>query len=61
MEVERTDAGLAREWREATRWAFNEAIGAGFYVAEFCRSIRGHQGPGAYLLERGSVGKMEGS
>jgi hypothetical protein len=21
-------------------------------VTEFCRSIRGHQGPGAYLLER---------
>ena len=55
LEVERTDVGLAHEWREATRWAFTEAIGAGFYVAEFCRSIRGQQGPGAYLLERGST------
>ncbi len=56
LEVERADMGLAREWREATRWAFTEAIGSGFYVAEFCRSIRGQQGPGAYLLEMGSVG-----
>jgi len=58
LEVERTDMGLAREWRQATRWAFTEAIRAGFYVAEFCRTIRGHQGPGAYLLEPRSVGEM---
>ncbi len=55
LEVERTDAGLAREWRDATRWAFREAVKAGFFAAEFCRSIRGHQGPGAYLLQRGTV------
>ena len=61
LEVERIDMGLAREWREATRWAFTKAIGAGFYVAEFCRSIRGQQGPGAYLLERGSVSELVGS
>jgi predicted GNAT superfamily acetyltransferase len=58
LDVERTDMGLAREWRAATRWAFTEAIKSGFYVAEFCRSIRGQQGPGAYLLERGSVGEI---
>ncbi len=56
LEVERTDMGLAREWREATRWAFREALKAGFVVAEFCRSIRGQQGPGAYLLRQGPVG-----
>jgi predicted GNAT superfamily acetyltransferase len=55
LEVERTDMGLAREWRETTRWAFTEALQAGFYVAEFCRSVRGQQGPGAYLLERGTL------
>lgn len=60
LEVERTDMGLAREWREATRWAFTEAIGAGFYVTEFCRSLRGQQGPGAYLLEKGSVEESVG-
>jgi predicted GNAT superfamily acetyltransferase len=58
LDVERTDMGLAREWREATRWAFTEALGAGFYVAEFCRSIRGQQGPGAYLLEKGTVSEF---
>jgi predicted GNAT superfamily acetyltransferase len=58
LEFECSDMGLAREWRVATRWAFTEAIKSGFYVAEFCRSIRGQQGPGAYLLERGSVGEF---
>ncbi len=55
LDVERADMELAREWREATRWAFCEAIKAGFFVAEFCRSIRGQQGPGAYLLQRGTI------
>jgi predicted GNAT superfamily acetyltransferase len=58
LEVERTDVGLAREWREATRWAFREALKSGFFVAEFCRSIRGQQGPGAYLLQRGTVSEF---
>jgi predicted GNAT superfamily acetyltransferase len=61
LEVERTDMGLAREWRDATRWAFTEAMGAGFYVAEFCRSIRGQQGPGVYLLEKGTVTEASGA
>lgn len=58
LEVEQADMGLAREWREATRWAFSEAISAGFVVAEFCRSIRGNQGPGAYLLQRAEVSEV---
>jgi predicted GNAT superfamily acetyltransferase len=58
LHVERTDMGLAREWRDATRWAFREAMKAGFVVAEFCRSIRGQQGPGAYLLQRGTVSEL---
>jgi predicted GNAT superfamily acetyltransferase len=53
--VEQKDSGLAREWREATRWAFTEALRAGFFVAEFARTIAGKQGPGNYLLEKGSV------
>lgn len=51
-QVERTDKNLARQWRLSTRRAFTEVLGAGFVVKEFCRSIRGQQGPGAYLLER---------
>src|SRR5450755_3378496 len=58
LEVERTDMGLAREWRDATRWAFREAVKAGFVVTEFCRSIRGQQGPGAYLLQRGRASEL---
>lgn len=50
--IEHTDKELAREWRVATRRAFTEALHAGFVVKEFCRSIRGQQGPGVYLLER---------
>jgi predicted GNAT superfamily acetyltransferase len=52
--IERDDRELAREWRLATRRAFTEALNAGFIVKEFCRSVRGKQGPGAYLLERPS-------
>ena len=58
LEVERTDVPLAREWREATRWAFRESLKAGFVVAEFTRSIRGQQGPGAYLLQRATVNEL---
>jgi len=58
LEVEGNDMGLAREWRDATRWAFREAVKSGFFVAEFCRSVRGQQGPGAYLLQRGTVSEV---
>jgi predicted GNAT superfamily acetyltransferase len=53
--IERKDPALAREWREATRWAFTEALQSGFFVADFCRTLRGKQGPGAYLLEKGTI------
>jgi predicted GNAT superfamily acetyltransferase len=53
--LERKDPDLAREWRASTRWAFTEALKAGFFVAEFCGTIRGQQGPSSYLLEKGSL------
>ena len=53
--VEQKDPELARQWRQETRWAFTEALKAGFFVAEFCRTVRGQQGPGVYLLEKGKV------
>src|SRR5258708_30811016 len=53
--VEHKDPALAREWRVATRWAFTDALRAGFFVAEFARTVAGKQGPGNYLLEKGSV------
>lgn len=53
--VEQKNPDLAREWRTETRWAFTEALKAGFFVAEFCRTVRGQQGPGVYLLEKGKA------
>ncbi len=53
--IEKKDPKQAHVWRQATRWAFTEALKAGFFVAEFCRTIRGQQGPGAYLLEKGTL------
>jgi len=53
--VEQKDPSLAREWRLHTRWAFTEALKAGFLVAEFCRTVRGQQGPGVYLLEKSTM------
>jgi predicted GNAT superfamily acetyltransferase len=55
LSVEQKDPELAREWRQATRWAFTEALKAGFFVAEFCRTVRGQQGPGVYVLEKGKA------
>ena len=55
VSIEQKTPALAHEWRDATRWAFTEALKAGFFVAEFCRTVRGKQGPGCYLLERGKV------
>jgi predicted GNAT superfamily acetyltransferase len=52
--VEHKDPALARQWRLETRWAFTEALQSGFFVAEFCRTVRGQQGPGVYLLEKGT-------
>jgi predicted GNAT superfamily acetyltransferase len=54
-QVEQKNPALAREWRLQTRWAFTEALKAEFFVAEFCRTMRGQQGPGAYLLEKAKV------
>lgn len=55
--VEQKDPALACEWRLETRWAFTEALHSGFFVAEFCRTVRGQQGPGVYLLEKGTPGE----
>jgi predicted GNAT superfamily acetyltransferase len=55
LAIERANPGLAREWRLATRWAFTEALKAGFFVAEFCGLVRGRQGPGVYVLQKGQA------
>ena len=53
--IELEDRQLAREWRSLTRQAFTAALEAGFIVQEFCRSVRGDEGPGAYLLETPAI------
>jgi predicted GNAT superfamily acetyltransferase len=53
--IEKENPPLARDWRLAPRWAFLESLRAGFFVAEFCRTVRGQQGPGVYLLEKGDI------
>jgi chorismate synthase len=42
---------LAKRWREATRGAFTEALGAGYVVEDFCFAERSGQNIGVYLLE----------
>lgn len=51
--VERQSRELAFEWREATRWAFTEAIAAGYLVEDFFRQSRGERQCGIYVLRRG--------
>lgn len=51
-ELQKRDAGLAIEWREATRRAFTKALAKGCTVREFYRGKRGEQTFGAYLLKR---------
>ncbi len=47
--LQRESPELAARWREATRWAFTEAIASGYLVKEFHGSSRG----GIYLLSYG--------
>lgn len=42
----------ALRWRQETRWAFTEAIDAGYFVAFFVRATRGEKRIGKYLLKR---------
>ena len=51
--LERRSGALGIEWREATRWAFTEAIAAGYLVTDFDRQSRGDRRLGVYLLSRG--------
>ena len=51
--LERRGDALARAWRAATRWAFTEALAAGYLVTDFARQSRDAQRLGIYLLGRG--------
>lgn len=49
-DLQRGAPTLALEWREATRWAFTEAMNRGYVVEEFYRTAVGDQSIGRYLL-----------
>ncbi len=51
--LQRESPELAVRWREATRWAFTEAISSGYQIDEFCGSSRNDQAVGVYLLSYG--------
>ena len=51
-ELQRSDLGLARRWRAATRAAFRAAFAAGYVAEEFFRAGRNGEARGAYLLRR---------
>ena len=53
LQPQRTATALT--WREDTRWAFTEALNAGYVVAGFVRETRGEQMIGRYLLKRGTL------
>ena len=52
---------LAVEWRQATRWAFTEAIASGYFVEEFYRVTRINHSVGIYLLSQKRVERIEAS
>lgn len=41
---------LATSWREATRWAFTEAISSGYKIEDFYSATRKNHSVGVYLL-----------
>ena len=53
--VQRRNSEQATRWREVTRRAFIEALGAGFHVADFIRQSRNGQSAGVYVLSRGPI------
>ena len=44
---------LAAMWREATRWAFSEAMASGYQIEDFCGASRNEQAVGVYILRYG--------
>ena len=51
--LQRENPELAVKWREATRWAFREAIASGYLVRDFWGATRNGQAVGVYLLSAG--------
>ena len=52
--LQQQDPETARRWREETRWAFTEALKAGYFVESFVREVRDDKRIGKYLLRKGT-------
>ena len=48
--VQRENPELAIRWREATRWAFSEALSSNYQIDDFCGASRNDESVGVYLL-----------
>jgi predicted GNAT superfamily acetyltransferase len=49
---------VASSWREATRWAFTEAIKSGYSVIGFVREQQGERRIGKYVLGKGKLAEF---
>jgi predicted GNAT superfamily acetyltransferase len=63
LEIPSNIDALPREtglrWREDTRWAFTEALKAGYFVDGFVRATRGDKRIGKYILSRKKAHKAQ--
>jgi chorismate synthase len=50
--LQQQNSEMASQWRQDTRWAFTEALRAGYFVAGFARETRGERHIGKYLLRK---------
>jgi hypothetical protein len=57
LQVRSNETALA--WREATRWAFKEALSAGYLVRDFQRTKNVDGYLGTYLLQRMTIKSLE--
>ena len=48
--LQRENPELAMRWREATRWAFSEALSSNYHIDDFCGASRNDESVGVYLL-----------
>jgi predicted GNAT superfamily acetyltransferase len=48
--LQRQNPELARRWREATRWAFSEALSSNYHIGDFFGASRNGEPVGVYLL-----------
>jgi predicted GNAT superfamily acetyltransferase len=50
--IQTKKAQLAREWREATRWAFTKAISSGYFIEDVYRSPKQSAAGAIYFLSK---------